>query len=432
MQASSAEEEHGGSHVPCDLIQLAEVKPENILNALQARFEKDCCYTSIGPILVAINPFKWMKDIYADDIKKEYNSEMRTLTEDPHVFGIAHAAHYGLQFGRDQSLIISGESGAGKTESTKQCLSYLAYVGGKSPASSSSSSSVVSEGGVQQRILRASPILEAWGNAKTLRNDNSSRFGKFIEVWFARGGSGGGYSIVGANNTTYLLEKSRIAFQERGERNYHAFYQLLGGAPAEVLRGLQLTDFAADPSKAEFLNKSGCMSVASIDEKEAYREVEDAYRQLGLTEADAESLRRVLAGVLHMGNLRFVPSTANADEIDVAPACAARLAAVVELFGLEESTYKRALLFKKTQIGKRTSCTYSPLAVQVAAENSNALAKDIYARCFDWIVRRINGLVNAAAVPADSGRAGDRRMIGILDIFGFEIFQKVRRASAVP
>jgi myosin heavy subunit len=232
---------------PSDLIQLTDVHRAGILHALRHRFERDLIYTSVGPILVALNPFKWIPGIYDEDIKNKYSEGTFSLSENPHVFAMAHDSHLGLQLGRNQSLIISGESGAGKTEATKQCLSYLATAAGSST-------------GLQTKILQASPILEAWGNAKTLRNNNSSRFGKFIEIWF-----GSNFEIIGASNTTYLLEKSRVVFQESGERNYHVFYQLLMGAPQEIISDLQLTDLAADPNSVSYINQSGCIQIEGIN-----------------------------------------------------------------------------------------------------------------------------------------------------------------------
>jgi myosin heavy subunit len=197
----------------------------------------------VGPILVALNPFKWIPGIYDEDVKMKYAEGSLNLSENAHVFAMAHDSHIGLQLGRNQSLIISGESGAGKTEATKQCLSYLASAAGSST-------------GLQNKILQASPILEAWGNAKTLRNNNSSRFGKFIEIWF-----GDSYDIVGSSNTTYLLEKSRVVFQESGERNYHVFYQLLFGAPADLKQQLLLGDMSARPQDVSYVNQSGCLQI---------------------------------------------------------------------------------------------------------------------------------------------------------------------------
>lgn len=418
---------------PSDLILLGQIDRPNILNALHRRFDDDLFYTSIGPILVAVNPFKWMTELYTDEVKQEYASGMRSLSEHPHVFGKAYDALYGLQFGKNQSLIISGESGAGKTEATKQCLSYLAFAGAKKGKPTPNikihgshddgrhgcDGDDAVETPVQTQILQASPVLEAWGNAKTLRNDNSSRFGKYIEIWFHPKN----FEIVGASNTTYLLEKSRIIMQEKGERNYHAFYQLIYGAPKEALEELYLTSLAKHMDKVEYLNKSGCLTVDGINEVDAYNEVQEAFRIIGFTANEVSMLSRVLSGVLHMGMIKFMPHTSNSDEIAIDPSCSDAFEAVLTLFGLSSEEYKRALLFKKVQSGRRASCTYSPLTVDIAVENSNALAKEVYSRAFNWIVKRINELVNSHANASTND--GNNLMVGILDIFGFEIFVKV-------
>lgn len=240
---------HPVSHVeelsspPSDLIQLYDVHPPGILHALRTRFIRNLIYTSIGPILVSINPFKVVPGIYDDSVKQKYADGEMNLADNPHLFAMAHDAHVGLQLGKNQSLVISGESGAGKTEATKHCLNYLASVAGSSQ-------------GLQDKVLQASPILEAWGNAKTIRNNNSSRFGKFIEIWF-----GESFDIQGSLNTTYLLEKSRVVMQDVDERNYHIFYMLLFGAPDAVKAELVLEGFAKSPASVNFVNQSGCLAV---------------------------------------------------------------------------------------------------------------------------------------------------------------------------
>lgn len=186
--------------------------------------------------------------------------------------------------------MASGESGAGKTEATKQCLKYLAFAAG-------------SNSGVEEKILQASPILEGWGNAKTLRNDNSSRFGKFIEIWF-----GPKVDIIGSSNTTYLLEKSRVVFQERDERNYHVFYQLLFGAPPEELQRLHLTQMAANFSSIQYINQSGCVRVPTINDERDYVEAQAAFTSMGFHADEPPILSAIVAGVLHMGNIMFVPN----------------------------------------------------------------------------------------------------------------------------
>lgn len=405
------------SEVPSDLIQLHNINRPSISTALHIRFNQNLFYTAIGPILVSINPFKWINDLYSDELKQQYATGDKTLFSDPHVFAKAFDAHYALQYGKNQSIIISGESGAGKTEATKQCLSYLAFVGAqkRKHVVQESVDSITTP--VQQRILQASPILEAWGNAKTLRNDNSSRFGKYIEISFTNGN----FEISGAQNTTYLLEKSRIVFQETGERNYHAFYQLIFGAPSELQNEFYLSEFVSNPNRIEYLNKSGCMAVASINEKESYEEVHQAFHDVGVPDSDSKMLSQILAAVLHMGNFKFVAVSGTDDiEIDV-ECCGQSFNAASELLGADQELFKRALLFKKVQVGRRASVSYSPLSLTAAAENCNALAKELYARTFDWIVSRINGLVNNHDVSANEKRL----YIGILDIFGFEIFKKV-------
>jgi myosin heavy subunit len=232
------------SSPPSDLIQLYEVHPPGILHALRTRFAHNLIYTSIGPILVSINPFKAIPGLYEDSVMQKYADGEMNLADNPHLFAMAHDAHIGLQMGKNQSLVISGESGAGKTEATKHCLNYFASVAGSSL-------------GLQDKVLQASPILEAWGNAKTIRNNNSSRFGKFIEIWF-----GESYDIQGSLNTTYLLEKSRVVMQDRDERNYHIFYMLLFGASEALKRDLVLDDLAKNPESVTYINQSGCMSIA--------------------------------------------------------------------------------------------------------------------------------------------------------------------------
>lgn len=297
----------------------------------------------------------------------------------------------------------SGESGAGKTEATKQCLSYLAFLAG-------------SASGIQSKILKASPILEAWGNAKTLRNNNSSRFGKFIEIWFDSN-----CTISGSSNTTYILEKSRVVFQEKDERNYHVFYQLLKGATPQLLAELELTDIAANPTKAFYINQSGCIDIDNVDDAADFQEVNDAFRDVGFSADDQRSLYTIVAGILHLGNVVYVAHEENPDESVITPESHVWLERAARRLGVEVEFVKKALLYKMIRSGnaRRTSVAFAPYKLDAAYENKNALAKEIYKRCFDFIVGKINALM-------DNDRDKAVNMIGILDIFGFEIFQKVR------
>lgn len=198
-------------------------------------------------------------------------------------------------------LNLSGESGAGKTEATKQCLNYLAYSAGSSS-------------GIQAKILKASPVLEGWGNAKTLRNNNSSRFGKFIEIWFDNE-----HMITGASNTTYILEKSRVVYQEKDERNYHIFYQLLKGADSKLLHDLELEEFALNPEKLFYINQSGCINIEDVDDAQDFNEANQALIDMGFTPEEQVSLYAIIAGILLLGNVSFDPHPTNSEESIIAP-----------------------------------------------------------------------------------------------------------------
>lgn len=301
----------------------------------------------------------------------------------------------------------SGESGAGKTEATKQCLSYLAYIAG-------------SEGGIQEKILKASPILEAWGNAKTLRNNNSSRFGKFIEVWFDSQ-----QQIVGSSNTTYLLEKSRVVRQDKDERNYHVFYQLLQGGSTELLKEFLLVPSGgaatarADLQVFHYINQSGCITIHDVDDAKDFQDANSAFDEIGFRIEDRQALYRIVAGILNLGNITFAP---NVDEARIDESAELFFRHAVKLFGVDLEAFRQALLFRKIQSGggKRKSIAFAPYTPAQAMDNKDALSKEIYRRCFDWIVSEINRLMYSSEVKV----AG---MLGILDIFGFEIFQKVRK-----
>lgn len=307
-------------------------------------------------------------------------------------------------------ILYSGESGAGKTEATKQCLNYLAFLAG-------------SANGIQSKILKASPILEAWGNAKTLRNNNSSRFGKFIEIWFD-----GSCTITGSSNTTYILEKSRVVFQEKDERNYHVFYQLLKGAAPSLLEELEIDTIAAQPESATYINQSGCIAIENVDDGADFREVNEAFAEIGFTTEEQKSLYTIIAGILLFGNIVYEANPLNTDESIIPEEHLHWLEKGARRFGIEAEFVKKALLYKTIRSGggsnRRTSVAFASYKPDAAYENKNALVKEIYKRCFDFIVAKINALMEN-----DNDQAVN--MIGILDIFGFEIFQKVRDCHIV-
>lgn len=281
-------------------------------------------------------------------------------------------------------------------------MNYLAFIAG-------------SASGIQEKILKASPILEGWGNAKTLRNNNSSRFGKYIEIWFDSSNT-----IVGSSNTTYILEKSRVVRQEENERNYHVFYQLLVGGKPDFLYKLRLIPTPTSrPNLASYnyINQSGCITIDDVDDAADFAEANRAFDEIGFTENERNNLYQTIAGILHLGNIIFVP---NPDDAIISPETETCLVNSAEMFEVDPGEFRQALLFRKITSGsKRRSVVLAPYNPTSATDSRDALAKDIYRRCFDWIVFKINQLMYDPTVSASL-------MIGVLDIFGFEIFKKVR------
>ncbi|XXQ37770.1 Myosin head (motor domain) [Plasmodiophora brassicae] len=372
-----------------DLVMLQEANEPMIVHCLGKRFRDDQIYTNVGTILIAVNPYRDL-GLYSPMKIEQYKNRGRQELP-PHVFVVADQAYRGLlESGRDQSVIISGESGAGKTEATKQCLQYLAECAG-------------SNNDVEQRILLANPILEAFGNAKTVRNSNSSRFGKYIEVFF-----GTSSRIVGSSNTNYLLEKSRVVSQSAGERNYHVFFQLCRGAsPAQAdLFGLR------DPSTFAYLNQVQDTYVDKIDDAADFAAVEGAMQLLGFTDEEATSVFGVVAAVLHLGDLQF-ESVGERQSALGPEAGAVRHAA--RLLQVPTETLVAAFTTRLMRIRGQDTTTVT-LSRDQAGNMRHAAAKFLYARLFDWLVARINRSV----APAD--RAAVRSSIGVLDIFGFEVF----------
>jgi hypothetical protein len=309
---------------------------------------------------------------------------------DPHPFTIADECYRSLfDEGRNQSILVSGESGAGKTEATKVVLQYLAEIAG-------------STSGVEQRILVANPILEAFGNAKTLRNNNSSRFGKWVEIHFDQSGR-----ICGARIVNYLLEKSRVTYQAPEERNYHIFYQLLRGADAGLREQLGLLE----PEEFNYTNQSGCIDIPGVDDSEEFTAVVGSFSKLGFSQEEQTSVLAIIGAILHLGNIQFV---ADGDKSVVAPQSMEGLAKVSELLGVSQDALKEALTHRSIVVAGTT--TSIPLNVVKATDSRDSLAKHLYGGLFEWLVGRINKSLNEGRTK------GDGKIIGVLDIFGFEVF----------
>ncbi|XP_052800727.1 unconventional myosin-Ic-like isoform X1 [Mya arenaria] len=375
-----------------DFVLLEDYRnPDAFLENLKKRFHEDLIYTYIGPVLVSVNPYHEL-DIYNPEIIHSYKN-VNFYELPPHVFAIADASYRSMRGeNRDQCILISGESGAGKTEASKKVLLYIA-------ASSTHSSDVER---VKDRLLESNPLLEAFGNAKTTRNDNSSRFGKYMDIQFDYKGA-----PVGGHILNYLLEKSRVVHQAPGERNFHAFYQLLNGASPITLKQLSLT---AEPDAYFYLNQGESSSLQTMDDQANWRAVQHSLDVLDFSQQQQKALFAIVASVLHLGNVKF-----EADGKDMAHISNPNLVATVaELLGCQED--KLLLALQNKTIEANNEKLRSPLTVDQALYARDALAKGIYDRLFTWIVHKINSsLSNRCKIKCS--------LMGLLDIYGFEIFQ---------
>eukprot|EP00736_Rhodelphis_marinus_P002914 Rmarinus@m.13379 len=377
-----------------DCTMLMHLNEPNLLHNLRTRFAKDAIYTYTAHILVAMNPYKKLQ-IYNDQMLKEYRGKYIGQLP-PHVFAIADRAYRSMcTDGLSQSTIVSGESGAGKTETSKILMRYLLAV-------SQAEDSVDNLGSLETKILKTNPILEAFGNAKTLRNNNSSRFGKYMKINFDILDRVSGASIV-----TYLLEKSRLVYQLQNERNYHILYQLCAGTTSDEKAKLHLTS-AKD---FHYLNQSGCESIPGVDDAADFRDVREALALIGMATDDQWNMMRVLGGILHYGNVTFADGPEDGAKI----ADESVLGAIADLWCVRKEKLKIALLNRTVKTPRETYQV--PMKPTEAVYSRDALAKALYARLFGYLVERINHVLT-------NHHEEDARYIGILDIYGFEFFEK--------
>lgn len=335
-----------------------------------------------------INPFKALP-IYIPEITDLYKGKRKNEVA-PHVFATADMAYRNMLNDRmNQSILITGESGAGKTENTKKVIQYIAAIAGRTGGG----------GKLEQQILQANPILEAFGNAKTLRNNNSSRFGKFIELNFNSSGF-----IAGASIISYLLEKSRVIRQGKDERNFHIFYQLLSGADSSLKSILHLER----AEYYEFLKSSGCYTVRSIDDIEEYKSTLKAFDIMGFSAEEKETILRIVSGILLLGNFSFVVGFGEGSAIKED----GLLAKLSEILGVDAAKLDQALCKPRIRAGNETIMTH--LNVEKASYSREALCKALYHRLFLWLVNKINEKLTQERAHS---------FIGVLDISGFEIFK---------
>lgn len=370
-----------------DLIQLSYLNEPSVLSNIQYRYSRDMIYSKAGPVLIAVNPFKAVP-IYGNNFITAYRQK---VMDSPHVYAIADTAYNEMMGdGVNQSIIISGESGAGKTETAKFAMQYLAALGGGSE-------------GIEYEILQTNHILEAFGNAKTSRNDNSSRFGKLIEIHFSAFGK-----ICGAKIQTFLLEKSRVVQLAAGERSYHIFYQLCAGAPSFLKERLNLK-VANDYN---YLNQSECLTIDGVDDAQNFHKLMEALDIVLIRKEDREQTFAMLAAVLWLGNISFQVID-NENHVEVIADEAVTTAAM--LMGCSSDELMLALSTHNIQAGKDNIA--KKLTLQQAIDSRDALAKFIYGSLFDWIVEQINKSLEV-------GKQCTGRSINILDIYGFESFKK--------
>ena len=405
-----------------DLINLPFLHEPSILHCLQNRYVESTIYTFTGPILIAINPFKVVPLYTSQILESYYNAGLmksqgidggsinKGLQLGPHVFSIADAAYREMMSrtasSADQTILISGESGAGKTETTKIVLRYLTTVG------NSQGVMEVSSGSVMDKVLQSNPILEAFGNAKTLRNDNSSIFGKFIELHFSKRGH-----LIGGVIRTYLLEQVRLVKQQKGERAFHVFYQMLAGMGPEDKAARQLTE-AKD---FHFINQGATYTLKSFDDAHEYAALRKAWDILDFDATEQSALLDVMAGLLHLSEITFdavlTGGTGSGDGSVVSAGEAVRkhLSVFSRLSGLPVDHVERALTVRT--MSTRDETYEIRLTPAQAADARDAIAKSIYSKAFLYIVARVNESIRV------NDESKIRSSINCLDIFGFECFQ---------
>eukprot|EP00013_Stygamoeba_regulata_P022967 CAMPEP_0177645134 /NCGR_PEP_ID=MMETSP0447-20121125/9087_1 /TAXON_ID=0 /ORGANISM="Stygamoeba regulata, Strain BSH-02190019" /LENGTH=1250 /DNA_ID=CAMNT_0019147597 /DNA_START=285 /DNA_END=4037 /DNA_ORIENTATION=- len=386
-----------------DMTLLSKLTNDAIAHNMKERFDNGIIYTSIGEVLVSMNPYRWIDNLYSPEIIQEYVGRTR-IELPPHVYAIAEGAYRSLMTEKEnQCVIISGESGAGKTEAAKKVMEYIAAVSGDTEGQTSAELEHVKD-----VILKTNPLLEAFGNAKTLRNNNSSRFGKYFEIEFNLKGE-----PDGGNIQNYLLEKSRVVFQIPGERNFHIFYQFCKAAPqAEKTKyGIQ------GPADFTYTSWGQCFDVPGIDDYQEYAEMREAMDVIGMTAAAQTEVFNLLAAILWLGNVDFKEAAGDAAQItnpDTAQF-------VAQLLGVPDAFLLNGLMQRtvETKHGMARGTTYkTPLNSVQAYATRDALAKTIYDKIFDYLVETVN-------ITLSANKSGKSPLcIGVLDIYGFEVFKQ--------
>lgn len=390
-----------------DMAELTHLNEASVVHNLHQRYLADLIYTYSGLFLVTVNPYTPLP-IYGRDYVNMYKGRHREDTK-PHIFAMADEAFRNLvDEGENQSILVTGESGAGKTENTKKVIQYLASVATSDTPRAKSGGRHLSN--LSEQILRANPILESFGNAQTLRNHNSSRFGKFIRIEFTRSGQ-----IAGAFIDWYLLEKSRVVRLSSQERNYHVFYQLLSGADKQMRK-----DFLLDNMEVEHFEytKRGNDTISGVDDVAEWNALLEAFAIMSFSDKDQKSILSTVAGVLHLGNVAVVKESLRGDQAALHPDAEDAVKRACHLLGIDAAAFAKALLHPRVKAG--TEWVEKVQTPEQARLSIDALAKGIYERAFGDLVTRINHQLDRTS----SGSFSDgTSFIGVLDIAGFEIFE---------
>ncbi|KAM6921082.1 unconventional myosin-If [Xenentodon cancila] len=375
-----------------DMVLLSKISEDAIVENLKRRYMDDYIFTYIGPVLISVNPFKQMP--YFTDREIELYQGAAQYENPPHIYALTDNMYRNMMIdGENQCVIISGESGAGKTVAAKYIMGYISKVSG--------GGSKVQH--VKDIILQSNPLLEAFGNAKTVRNNNSSRFGKYFEIQFSRGGEPDGGKI-----SNFLLEKSRVVTQNESERNFHIYYQLIEGANTQQKEGLGIMT----PDYYYYLNQSGTYKVDGTNDSKDFQETMEAMQVIGIPGDYQVQVLQIIAGILHLGNISFIEAGnyGQVESMDL-------LAFPAYLLGIDASRLQDKLTSRKmdSKWGGKSESINVTLNQEQATYTRDALAKALYTRVFDYLVEAINKAIQ---------KPHEEFSIGVLDIYGFEIFQK--------
>ncbi|KAG7513689.1 hypothetical protein JOB18_014313 [Solea senegalensis] len=375
-----------------DMVLLSKITEDAIVENLKKRYMDDYIFTYIGPVLISVNPFKQMP--YFTDREVELYQGAAQYENPPHIYALTDNMYRNMMIdGENQCVIISGESGAGKTVAAKYIMGYISKVSG--------GGSKVQH--VKDIILQSNPLLEAFGNAKTVRNNNSSRFGKYFEIQFSRGGEPDGGKI-----SNFLLEKSRVVNQNESERNFHIYYQLIEGTNAQQKEGLGIMT----PDYYYYLNQSGTYKVDGTNDSKDFQETVEAMQVIGIPGDIQAQVLQIIAGILHMGNISFIEA-GNYGQVESTDL----LAFPAYLLGIDPNRLQDKLTSRKmdSKWGGKSESINVTLNQEQATYTRDALAKALYTRLFDYLVEAINKAIQ---------KPHEEFSIGVLDIYGFEIFQR--------